>query len=87
MKTLRDILEAHEPFELSEYGKIVYNAQDSEDHPTGVNVKGEKVFHCIYSVYATNIKDGICFTEANNAWGGVNYEVHRLNELIPYSNK
>lgn len=85
MKTLKEILENNEPFTLSEYDNVVYNAMDHENHKTGINDKKEKVFTCIYSVYAINLKENICFTQAYNVWGLILEETHNLSDLTVYS--
>ena len=84
MKTLKEILENNEPFILSEYYKVQYNAMDHENHKTGKDSTGKKVFTCIYSIYAINLRQDHCFTQSINAWGQYLDEVHKLSELTIY---
>jgi len=84
MKTLKEILENNEFFTLSEYDNIQYNAQDSPDHLQGKNSQGKKIFTRIYSVYAINIKENICFVQSRDAWGRIWDETISLSFLCPY---
>lgn len=84
MKTLKEIIGNNEEFTLSEYDKIVYNAQDHEDHKKGLNGKGEKVFNRIYSVYAIDLKQNICFVQSRDVWGGIWDETIQLTQLAKY---
>ncbi len=84
MKTLKEILENNEEFILSEYDKIVYNAQDHETHKQGKNARGNKVFTRIYSVYAINLKENFCFVQSRNVWGKIFDETLQLTQLAKY---
>lgn len=85
MKTLDKILANNEPFTLSKYDNIVYNAEDHENHKKGKDAKGRNVFTRIYSVYAVNLKEGYCFTQCYDVWGRIWDETHNLNELTTYN--
>ena len=84
MKNLKEVLENNEEFTLSEYDKIVYNAQDHENHKRGKNAKGKNVFHRIYSVYAVNLRENIAFVQSRDVWSGIWDETIQLTQLAKY---